>query len=1107
MKTYLLTFVLIFMTLTMNAQNKNNLALVSFNNTEMNRVESNAAENFILTKTGHSLTTIDYTQLINREISPEQFDIIWFHSVDDYTSAEIEDELITLIRDYVNNGGRIFLSVQAVTLLNRFGFESVKIQSQPVQARDRGYGRKLGLHAFRSHPIFERLNGGTYLFNPTENIETVQYGFFEDSVPQNGKVAAVDWSYITLAEESKLVYEYEFGNGKILGVGAYLYFSIENKNRKNLEVFTNNCLDYLNNKSENEQKFYWDYSPVQIQSFDSIKEMNHKINLISSKEWDSNPGSFSMKRSIAEDNFWNVAGERMLVMGKEKGGIEEIWSHPFMALRDYEAAIKFENDDTIYKLKDLEAAIITRPESFTRKYRVADGAEIIEVITASPTEPAAVIHYEYNGTKNAEFIITFKSNMRYMWPYSERAFGKLYYDYNHALNSFIIKDKSGEFVSMVGTNKSPLQKNIDHFNGYDISGALGKGIQTDELIVSAYSTYNFESNDKLDVIICASNEGLKKTADVFSEVLYNPVKIHKDAENYVKDFFENSISIETPDADFNEGYKWSLIGSDRFFVHTPGLGKALVAGYGTTDRGWNGRQRVSGRPGYSWYFGRDAVWSGFAFLDFGDFEKIKLQLNFFNDFQDLNGKIFHELTTSGVVHYDASDATPLYIILAGKYLLSSGDTEFIKNSWNHIRKALEYCYSTDTDGDHLIENTGVGHGWVEGGGLFKTHTEVYLAACWAEALRLASIMAEEIGLNNESEKYKNEYETVRNIINSDFWSDENDYLSFSKLSDGSFNNEKTVLAAVPVYFETVEDEKAIKIVDDYAYNDFSSDWGLRILSSDSEIFDPEGYHTGSVWPLFTGWGALAEYKTGFHIQGFSHIMNNLLVYKNWQLGYVEEVLHGAEYKPEGVCSHQCWSQTMVIQPVIEGMLGLNVNAPGNELSLSPQFPADWDKVNIKRIRIGNDYINVSMVRRDNTTVYKFTTSTENIIGVNLNLSFPHTTSIEKIKINDSEINQEISENQLHIKFDLNQSAKIEIAHRGGISVLPVILLPEPGDKSKGMRIISDRVEDHHYIIEVEGMSGSKNELRIWKENKVETITVVFDESSSSYVQKEIKIEL
>ena len=134
------------------------------------------------------------------------------------------------------------------------------------------------------------------------------------------------------------------------------------------------------------------------------------------------------------------------------------------------------------------------------------------------------------------------------------------------------------------------------------------------------------------------------------------------------------------------------------------------------------------------------------------------------------------------------------------------------------------------------------------------------------------------------------------------------------------------------------------MLNEFASNNFTADWGCRIVGEDSKHFHPRGYHTGSVWPLYTGWVALAEYKYGNHIQGYSHLMNNINVYKHWAKGFIEEVLHGGEYKPNGVCAHQCWSETMAVQPLIEGMLGLEVDANLNALKLSPAvlltlFPA------------------------------------------------------------------------------------------------------------------------------------------------------------------------
>ncbi len=1046
-------------------------------------------------------------QLLNSQPATNNSQIFWLHRSDstEFTKEETDPLVITKLKTFVKSGGKLFLTLEAVKYLNLLGFETEVPTVQYVDAIDEGYGRKLGLHSFRSHPIFTGLNGGAYMFNPTMDMKTRQVGFFGNSIPQNGKVAAVDWSYITLKEDSKLVVEYEIGKGKILAVGAYAYFAVPNNSRPDLELFVRNCLNYLAGKFDNGKKYYWNYSSNQVIQFSTFGSQLSEAICTPSKSWNTSSDLPVIKNLLATGNFWNVAGERILVMGKEKGGIDEIWAHPFMALRDYEVGIQFSNIDSIYWLNYEQPKIEVRPKSFTRIYKLRD-AYLTEIIIASHDRPSAIIHYEYRGVYPAKLIVKFKSNLRFMWPYSEKVFSSINYAWNDSLNSFVIKDESSDHFVIAGANRKPFQQLIGQYENFEKSDSLFKAKTTNDFIVGTLAQYKLEMNDNLDFVITATNEGFDTTYQYYEVAITNPEKIYTETSVHIKKFLDNSLIITTPDKNFNEGYKWSLIGTDRFFVNTPGLGKALTAGYSTTAKGWNGGHKVNGRPGYGWYFGRDAVWSSLALLDYGDFEKVKSQLKFFNQYQDLNGKILHELTTSGAVHYDASDATPLYIILAGKYLLHTGDVGFIKQTWTHIKKAIDFCFSTDTDKDHLIENTNVGHGWVEGGGLYTAHTEVYLAACWAEALRMASIMAEKLMYDEECKMYNDEYKIVKRIIDVEFWNEEKKFLSFSKLKDGNFNSEKTVLAAVPVYFDMLDSIKAKNVIDDYAENYFSSDWGVRILRDDSPIYNPRGYHTGSVWPLFTGWTSLAEFKYGNHFQGYTHLMNNLLVYKNWQLGFIEEVLHGAEYRPSGVCSHQCWSQTMVLQPAIEGMLGLEVDALNNKLKLSPRFPADWDSAKVERIRIKNSFVDFYMKRSDGKIIYTFKTNSTEPINIEFNPTFPLLTKFSSAQINNTPIAfKQFSNRTIPFSITLTNSSEIEITHSGGISVLPKIILPKPNYPSESFRILSEKIEEGDYVIEMQGINGTSNELQIWKDGKIDKLKIEFDESEQKYVNKKIRI--
>ncbi len=1071
--------------------------------------EVKAAYQFLKNQPNLSVSTVSYDDILNSQLSTQQFSILWIHRPDssELSNQETNEKFIRALQSYVKNGGRLFLTLDAMKYLNALGFEKVKPQVSYADAIDDGYGRKLGFHSFRSHPIFNGLNGGAYIFNPTTDMRTRQVGFFGSSVPQNGNVVAVDWAYITLKEDSKLVVEYKIGKGKVLACGTYTYYGIENNNRAHLELFTKNCLNYLAGKFDKQKRYYWNYTLPKVLPFNIQRSTLNARQSSPSKPWIRDTDSMTLENPLATENYWDVAGERMLVMGKEKSGIDEIWAHPFMALRDYEVGIRFSANDSVRWLKNQPSKIEVRPASFMRIYKIGT-ARLTEIITASITKPVAVVHYEYRGLVRAKLVLKFKSNMRFMWPYSENALGSIYYAWNTSTNSFIIKDESGDFCVEAGANKKPFQQLIGRFIDFEKVDSTFKGKSTDKFFVGALAQYDLNANDNLDFVIAATNEGIEKTETAFNSSIKNPGKVFIDAEKSTLDFLNHSLMITTPDKNFNEGYKWALIGTNRFFVNTPGVGKSLVAGYSTTAKGWDGGHKVNGRPGYAWYFGRDGVWSGLALLDYGDFDKVKSMLEFFNRYQDLSGKIFHELTTSDAVHYDAADSTPLYIILAGEYLHHTGDKMFIKENWSHIKRAIDFCYSTDTDGDHLIENTNVGHGWVEGGGLYTAHTEVYLAACWASALREASYMTKEIGLAEESKKYNAEFETVKKIIDTDFWNTQTNFLNFSKLKNGKFNPEKTVLAAVPVYFDMLDSTKAKNVIDAYAENYFSSDWGVRILREDSPIFNPRGYHTGSVWPLFTGWSALAEFKYGNDVQGFTHVMDNLLVYKNWELGFVEEVLNGAVYKPSGVCPHQCWSETMVLQPAIEGMLGLKVDALNSKLELSPRFPANWDSVKVERIKIGSQNVDMTMKRDREKTVYNFKTDKNRLIKIKFSPAFPLGTEFKNVSLNGKPVNfEKLERSVINIQFTIEKSAEIIVHHKLGVSVLPNVVLPKPNDPSQGFRILSDKLEGNIYSVIVQGLSGTTHSFEVYRNGKIEKVEVQFEESDSKYLNKTIEFKL
>src|SRR5437879_13368051 len=102
---------------------------------------------------------------------------------------------------------------------------------------------------------------------------------------------------------------------------------------------------------------------------------------------------------------------------------------------------------------------------------------------------------------------------------------------------------------------------------------------------------------------------------------------------------------------------------------------------------------------------------------------------------------------------------------------------------------------------------------------------------------------------------------------------------------------------------------------------------MRIISARDPRYSPGGYHFGSVWPLFTGWASVGEYRYHRTLPAYSNLRANALLGADGSLGHVSEVLSGDCH--QALCTsspHQIWSAAMVVSPVLRGMLGLDVGA-------------------------------------------------------------------------------------------------------------------------------------------------------------------------------------
>jgi glycogen debranching enzyme len=318
------------------------------------------------------------------------------------------------------------------------------------------------------------------------------------------------------------------------------------------------------------------------------------------------------------------------------------------------------------------------------------------------------------------------------------------------------------------------------------------------------------------------------------------------------------------------------------------------------------------------------------------------------------GKIYHELSLAHSFvpdpsySYVAGDSTPLYVILCSEYAKWSGDKEFLGENWESIKDALDWCERMDVDGDLLIDNPPAGHQWFD----YGEKNMIDLVAIWQKALEEGVYIARLLGKEDLARKWEDKARKVNRILNEDFWNAKRNFFYDRKLPDDSFLDLATCNPLIPLLWREIEENKAEIALSYFASPPFTTDWGVRTTSKDERIYNPWGYHEGTVWPLVTGWASWAQFVNCHPIEGYANLLRNAKMTRDFCLGYIPEILNGDRYEAGG-CPLQGWSEAMVILPLLRGMLGLEPNALEKRMRMTIHIPEEIAFLKLTNITVGD----------------------------------------------------------------------------------------------------------------------------------------------------------
>lgn len=597
------------------------------------------------------------------------------------------------------------------------------------------------------------------------------------------------------------------------------------------------------------------------------------------------------------------------------------------------------------------------------------------------------------------------------------------------------------------------------------------------------------------VVIAASLKDRAEAVATYRRVSTNYLSLRQDSRHYYEDYLQRTVGLNLPDKALQQAYDWARISTIQAVVQNPFLGTGLIAGYNASGD--------DQRPGFAWFFGRDALWSALALDSAGDLATTRTALEFLSRYQRADGKIPHEISQSASLvpwfekfpyAYAAADATPLFIIATSDYVTQSDDVGFARDKWDNLWRAYQFLRSTH-DAQGLPQNFGVGHGWVEGGPLLPVNTELYQSALGAEALRALSNLADLLGKEDLGKDLHKAFEHQATLLNQLFWSQEKGIYSFALDRNNSRVDIPSVLATVPMWFGLLDEEKADAMIDHLATPEHQTDWGMRIISSQDPKYDPGGYHFGVVWPLFTGWASVGEYRYHRALPAYSNLRTNALLTFDSALGHVTEVLSGNYHQELSTSTpDQTWSAAMVVNPLLRGLFGLQPDAPARHLVFAPHVPADWAQFTMTQVRVGPVTLDVSYHK----TADSITLQVQRTGPGPCDLEFSPALSL-RAEVLEARLNGRVVPFHLHpnsqdqhvtVEFPISgESNTLLIRVSNDFGLTQPVSLPPLGSPSHGLRILSQSWSASHdsLVLEVAGAFGEVYELSAWNAGQLASV--------------------
>jgi glycogen debranching enzyme len=459
----------------------------------------------------------------------------------------------------------------------------------------------------------------------------------------------------------------------------------------------------------------------------------------------------------------------------------------------------------------------------------------------------------------------------------------------------------------------------------------------------------------------------------------------RDARRALRSSSSGAASIVSSNEIFNEVARRSV--SDLYML--------------MTDKP-EGPYPYAGIPWFSTVFGRDALITGLEtlWLDPQIAKGVLCHLAA-NQARDVDpasdaepGKILHEVRYGEMAelgevpfrrYYGSIDSTPLFVMLAGRYLVRTGDLDTIRSIKHNIEAALDWIDEHgDRDGDGFVEygrqtqeglinqawkdsHDSVFHadGTLAEGPIAIAEVQAYVYGAWQSAADIFRWL----NLPEHAAKYLAKAEGLRRAFDLAFFDEE--LGTYVLALDGNKRpcRVRSSNAGHALFTGVAYPQRVASVARTLMSASSFCGWGIRTIPSTEARYNPMSYHNGSIWPhdnalIANGLAQYGQRDDATRIfEGLFAASTYIDLRRLPELfcGLSRQRAHGPTFYPVA-CSPQAWAAAAPLS-LLQSSLGLEFEPSALQICFNePHLPSFLDEVVLRNLSVGAASADVSIRR-------------------------------------------------------------------------------------------------------------------------------------------------